>query len=229
MEEDPNPSASKFYNLLRDVDEQLWDGCKKHTKLSAVTQLINLKSEFNFMSKNTSKYMRWHVDGVRQDESIMTHPADADAWKKFDHTHPTFAQEPRNVRLGLCTDGFNPFGNSSTSYSCWPIFLTPYNLPPSMCMKRKVWEKTCMDRYSDQLCKDRDKAIKVANSRNYEDLRAHKPRGMKNEIWNGLIDIWKTPEWQKKFVAGRQNRAAQPEAMVHIEGQEALGITKKLW
>lgn len=47
IEEDPNPSTSKFYNLLSDVDEPLWDGCKKHSKLSTVTQLLNLKSEFN--------------------------------------------------------------------------------------------------------------------------------------------------------------------------------------
>ncbi|KAK2360765.1 hypothetical protein QL285_085995 [Trifolium repens] len=49
LEEDPNPSASKFYTLLRDADEPLWVGCHKHTKLSAVTQLLNLKSEFNMM------------------------------------------------------------------------------------------------------------------------------------------------------------------------------------
>ncbi|KAH7842869.1 hypothetical protein Vadar_009953 [Vaccinium darrowii] len=39
------------------------------------------------------------------------------------------------VRLGLATDGFNPFGNMSTSYSMWPVILMPYNLPPWMCMK----------------------------------------------------------------------------------------------
>nr|KYP39776.1 hypothetical protein KK1_038914 [Cajanus cajan] len=94
-------------------------------------------------------------------------------------------------------------------------------------MAREVWEKTCMDRYSDQLCKDSDKAIKVENSRNYEDLRAHKPRGMKAEIWNGFIDIWKTPEWQKKSIAGRQNRAAQLEAMVHTGGSKSFGQHKK--
>jgi len=51
VEEDPNPSTAKFYNLLRDVDEPLWDGCKKHSKLSATTQLLNLKSKFT-MSVN---------------------------------------------------------------------------------------------------------------------------------------------------------------------------------
>ena len=41
------------------------------------------------------------------------------------------------MRLGLCTDGFNPFGLSSASYSCWPVMLTVYNLPPGMCMKKE--------------------------------------------------------------------------------------------
>jgi hypothetical protein len=39
-----------------------------------------------------------------------------------------------NVRLGLCADGFNPFNQMEKSYSCWPVMITPYNLPPGMCM-----------------------------------------------------------------------------------------------
>jgi hypothetical protein len=39
------------------------------------------------------------------------------------------------MRLGLLSDGFNPFGNMSTSYSMWPVILVPYNLPPWRCMK----------------------------------------------------------------------------------------------
>ncbi|KAL0406115.1 UNVERIFIED_CONTAM: hypothetical protein Slati_3925400 [Sesamum latifolium] len=44
-----------------------------------------------------------------------------------------FAEEPCNVRLGLCTDGFAPHGQYSHTYSCWH-YHTPYNLPPGMCM-----------------------------------------------------------------------------------------------
>ncbi|XP_060210438.1 uncharacterized protein LOC132637354 [Lycium barbarum] len=47
---------------------------------------------------------------------------------------PRLKSEPRNIRLGLCADGFTPFFVSATPYSCWPVFLTPYNLPPEMCM-----------------------------------------------------------------------------------------------
>ena len=89
-----------------------------------------------YMSSRTAKHMRWHANKVRHDEDKITHPVDAEAWKHFDRTHQNFAMEVRNVRLGLCTDGFNPFGGRSTPYSCWPVFVTPYNLPPSLCMKR---------------------------------------------------------------------------------------------
>ena len=53
---------------------------------------------------------------------------------RFDNTYPEFAAEARNVRLGLCTDGFNPFGHDR-KYSCWLVMLTPYNLPTGECMK----------------------------------------------------------------------------------------------
>jgi hypothetical protein len=39
------------------------------------------------------------------------------------------------VRLGLCTDGFNPFGSFAALYSCWPVILMVYNLPSKMCMR----------------------------------------------------------------------------------------------
>jgi len=48
--------------------------------------------------------------------------------------YPEFADEPRNVRLALCSDGFSPFNNSTPPYSCWPVIITPYNLPPELCM-----------------------------------------------------------------------------------------------
>ena len=51
-------------------------------------------------------------------------------------TYPDFVLETRKVRLGLSTDGFNPFGHLAVLYSYWPVFLTPYNLPPWMCMKQ---------------------------------------------------------------------------------------------
>ncbi|GJV45045.1 hypothetical protein Tco_1429581 [Tanacetum coccineum] len=50
----------------------------------------------------------------------MQHPVDGRAWKDFDTKYLDFAAEPRNVRLGLAADSFNPFGNLSQSYNMWP-------------------------------------------------------------------------------------------------------------
>ncbi|WMV19289.1 hypothetical protein MTR67_012674 [Solanum verrucosum] len=87
------------------------------------------------MSSKTSVDMRWHKEKHLDEANVLRHPADSEAWKEFDKNHQWFAQEPRNIRLGLATDGFNPFGNMSTSYSMWPVILAPYNLPPWKCMK----------------------------------------------------------------------------------------------
>ena len=87
------------------------------------------------MSKNIAKDMRWHKDERLEDGDYLRHPANSIVWKKFDKKHGWFAADSCNVRLGLASDGFNPFGNMSTSYSMWPVVLMPYNLPPWRCMK----------------------------------------------------------------------------------------------
>jgi hypothetical protein len=87
------------------------------------------------MSEHTAPHMRWHVEG-RTKDGVLRHPADGEAWKSFDLLHPEFLADSKNVRLGLTSYGFNPFGNMSTSHSTWPIMLVPYNLPHWMCMKQ---------------------------------------------------------------------------------------------
>ena len=60
----------------------------------------------------------------------MRHHVDSEAWKSFDSKYIKFSSDPRNVRLGLVVDGFNLYGNMSTTYSTWLVILIPYNLPP---------------------------------------------------------------------------------------------------
>jgi hypothetical protein len=78
--------------------------------------------------------MRWHKEGVRENDELIVHPSDGDAWKALDTFDPDFAADPRNVRIGLVTDGFTPFGQMASSYSCWPVFVIPYNILPSLCI-----------------------------------------------------------------------------------------------
>jgi len=55
----------------------------------------------------------------------MRHPADGEAWKEFDDTFKSFADDPRSLRLAIAIDEFNPFGQMTNSYSIWPVIVVP--------------------------------------------------------------------------------------------------------
>ncbi|XP_060210987.1 uncharacterized protein LOC132638006 [Lycium barbarum] len=111
---------------------------KKQKKMPAkILRYFPLKPRLQrlFMCSKIAEHMRWHAKNSNGDV-IMRHPRDGEAWKRFDTTFPEFASDPRNVRLGLASDGFNPFGAMSTTYSICPVILIPYNLPPWLCTKQ---------------------------------------------------------------------------------------------
>ena len=89
-----------------------------------------------FANVNDAKNLRWHADD-RKCDGKLRHPANSLQWKRVDSLFPEFGNEPRNLRLGLATDGMNPYGNLSSIHSSWPVLLVIYNLSPWLCMKRK--------------------------------------------------------------------------------------------
>ena len=68
-----------------------------------------------FVTKELSSHSKWHKEKRIVEENVLRHPADGEAWKHFDNEFDWFSADPRNLRLGIATDGFNPFGNMSTS------------------------------------------------------------------------------------------------------------------
>jgi hypothetical protein len=90
-----------------------------------------------YSSPYIAEKMSWCENRMaKENDDVMTHPADGEAWKSFDREFPWFASETRNVRLALATDGFCPFNATSVPHSSWPIICAPYNLPPDMCMNK---------------------------------------------------------------------------------------------
>jgi hypothetical protein len=81
--------------------------------------------------------MRWHKEGVHENDQVMVHQSNSEAWKSLDDFDADFIRDVWNVHNGLAKDGFSPYNMSAASYSCWPIFSILYNLPPSLCMKYK--------------------------------------------------------------------------------------------
>ena len=62
-----------------------------------------------YASSATTSEMRWHTEHEMEDGK-MSHSSDALAWKMFDHKHENFAAKVHNMRLGLCSNGFQLFG-----------------------------------------------------------------------------------------------------------------------
>jgi hypothetical protein len=97
-----------------------------------------------FADPKEAKLMRWHAErkeAVLNDrqrtEVLLTHPSDATQWKALDRFDRNFGRDARNIRLGVSTDGLNPYSNQSSTHSTWPVFTWIYNLRPWLCMKRK--------------------------------------------------------------------------------------------
>lgn len=89
-----------------------------------------------FSNSGDAKYLTWHEDGRKKDGKLR-HPADSEQWRFIDSEFSDFGKEKRNLRLALSTDGMNPYGSLSSIHSTWPVILVTYNLPPSLCMKRR--------------------------------------------------------------------------------------------
>ncbi|XP_028801682.1 uncharacterized protein LOC114756892 [Neltuma alba] len=90
-----------------------------------------------FANATEVKKMTWHIDEKILDGKYLRYPADSPQWKKIDEMYPKFGSDPRNLCLGLCTDGVNPYGTLNSTHSAWPVLLVIYNLPPWLCMKHK--------------------------------------------------------------------------------------------
>ena len=106
-------------------------GKGKHKKVPwKVLRYFPLKSRLQrlFMSTKIAAGMKWHHEKCVND-GVLRHPAYCEARKKFDQIHESFAMDPLNVRLGLATDGFNPFGNRrKCTFS--PYILTFFHFSP---------------------------------------------------------------------------------------------------
>ncbi|BBH03030.1 hypothetical protein Prudu_013783 [Prunus dulcis] len=199
--QDAFPFASTNINHEREDDEhETLDTCpicnesrfkmtsqNRTTKIpQKVMRYLPLKPRLQrlYMSTHTATDMRWHKE-KRVDDDVMRHPADGEAWKEFDRTFPEFAADPRNVRLGLATDGFNPYGVLNQHHSTWPIFVFPYNLPPWKCMKKEYMMMTVL------ITEDPGRSIDVYLRPLVDELK---------DLWTNGVRTWLPwdHEWREK-------------------------------
>jgi len=59
VEEEPNANATRFFDMLKDSAEPLWDGYTNHNKLSAVAHVFTIKSDHELSEASYDKIMEW--------------------------------------------------------------------------------------------------------------------------------------------------------------------------
>jgi hypothetical protein len=59
IEEEPNADTGRFFDLLKDSNEPLWDGCTNHSKLSTVAQVFTIKSNHGLSEAWYDKIIEW--------------------------------------------------------------------------------------------------------------------------------------------------------------------------
>ena len=57
VEEEPNADATRFFDLLKDSNELLWDGCTNYSKLSVVAQVFTIKSAHGLSESGMTKLL----------------------------------------------------------------------------------------------------------------------------------------------------------------------------
>ncbi|XP_010484854.1 PREDICTED: uncharacterized protein LOC104763136 [Camelina sativa] len=129
METCPRCSSSRW-----EIDKQT--NTVKDGIPAKVLQYFPIKERFQrmFRSRRIAEELRWHFN-IASEDGTMRHPVDSITWAQVNGNWREFVAEPRNLRLGISTDGMKPFTIQNTKYSTWPVFLVNYNMSPVMCMK----------------------------------------------------------------------------------------------
>ena len=94
---------------------------------------ITLRLQRYFIDPKEAKLTRWHMERKKLDDGDdpkLRHVKDGIQWRVLNGFYRYFEFNARNIVLGACTDGMNPFGNQNTNHSTWPMFVWMYNLPP---------------------------------------------------------------------------------------------------
>ena len=59
VDEEPNTDAAMFFNLSKDSDESLWDGCTNHSKLLVIAHVFTTKSNYELSEVGYDRIVEW--------------------------------------------------------------------------------------------------------------------------------------------------------------------------
>ena len=88
-----------------------------------------------FSTPQLASLMTWHGENVSSDGK-MRGPFDSLQWEHVRQKYGEFSADSRNVHLGMCADGLNPYSQKRSTHSLCPVLLLNYNIPPWLTTKK---------------------------------------------------------------------------------------------
>ncbi|KAL0448009.1 UNVERIFIED_CONTAM: hypothetical protein Slati_1928800 [Sesamum latifolium] len=163
-----------------------------------------------YASKATAEQMTWYANH-QTEEGSMCHPSDAKPWRHFDRIYPNFAAEPRNVRLGLCTDGFATIMSDHKFHERINVVVRRHFSQPWGYLRQVPVEHQLFWFKSMKL------------------MELVKPLWLANDVWLQLKAYWASPDIQEESTKNKANRAVNRAAssIVYRGRSSSVGMHKR--
>ncbi|KAF0917480.1 hypothetical protein E2562_020593 [Oryza meyeriana var. granulata] len=175
-----------------------------------------------FASKKIAEEAQLHKLKRKPVENELSHPADGEAWKEFDRKYEWFAKDARNIRLGLATDGFNPFGKMSSSYSMWPDKCIKNQLNREKIQFQQRTGSRCYLAYAYVMKKEKYKDTEPTAIDLFKDTHFSKKIGFSEPIKNAIS----TTKISERCAVTAQVQDLQ--AQLETEKQESAGLREEV-
>ncbi|KAG7568194.1 Transposase-associated domain [Arabidopsis thaliana x Arabidopsis arenosa] len=149
------PYHDNVFQAFEAANQPLSDGCIEGiSQLSLTSRVMNIKSKWNLAEACVDEISQTIKDVCPKPNKA---PASYYETKKLtralglpvqkidvceDNCMLFWKGEDRELmrcRFCFSSDGFNPIGMNGEAHSIWPVIVTPYNLPPGMCMKKEYF------------------------------------------------------------------------------------------
>nr|XP_033511698.1 uncharacterized protein LOC117276480 [Nicotiana tomentosiformis] len=139
MDEEPNLECQRFYDLLQAADAKLYPGSSL-SQLVVVFRMLNIKMENTLSQRGYNQMIQLLKEALREDNTILDNYYETKKLvrslglpvKKIDCCNSGCMLYWVKMRTSHLASFVATRGRK---YSSWTVIVTPYNLPPGMCIK----------------------------------------------------------------------------------------------
>jgi len=70
VDEEPNIDAIRVFEHIKDCDEPLWDKCTNHSKLSIISWVFTIKSNYDISEVDYDSRIEWEKNILQEENRL---------------------------------------------------------------------------------------------------------------------------------------------------------------